>query len=239
MISVIFIGIASVINSQVLECLGKTDIDLYGEERGGKYRSIDKRVAREGKLYNAQEEFITPDGIHHNTIVSKNIINNDIYSWLLVVRRDITDFIHIQNELETTNRLNHLILNNSNAGYIFIGPDHIVKWKNVSHNLCPSIQLTYQKGRICYENVRGLNTLCPDCIMEKAIQSGKTERMETVFGEGTNVEIIATPVWDEKQNLKGTVLRIEDITQKKIIEKELRQVKENAEKSDRLICFSS
>lgn len=63
--------------------------------------------------------------------------------------------------------------------------------------------------------------------------------METVFGEGTNVEIIATPVWDEKQNLKGTVLRIEDITQKKIIEKELRQVKENAEKSDRLICFSS
>ena len=78
MISVIFIGIASVINSLVLECLGKTDIDLYGEERGGKYRSIDKRVAREGKLYNAQEEFITPDGIHHNTIVSKNIINNDI-----------------------------------------------------------------------------------------------------------------------------------------------------------------
>lgn len=216
------------------EILGKTDIELYGEERGGRYRKIDEEIVRSAELYTAHEEFITPDGVKHATIVSKNVIKNDIYSWLLVIRRDITDLLRIQDELRETNQLNRLILDNSNAGYIFVGADHVVKWENVSKNLSPMVSLAYKQGELCFKSVKGLDCPCPDCIVKRAITSGKTERRELVFGEDVITEVKANPVWNEKKELQGAVLKVEDITLQKKAEEELRRAKENAEKSDRL-----
>lgn len=216
------------------EILGKTDIELYGEQRGGKYRKIDEEVVKAGKLYTAREAFITPDGVKHETIVSKNVIKNDISSWLLAVRRDITDLLRIQDELKETNQLNRLILDNSNAGYIFIGADHIVKWENVSKNLSSMVSMAYKQGELCYKSVKGLDYVCPDCIIGKAIASGKTERQELVFGEDVITEVIANPIWNENKELQGAVLKIEDISLQKKAEEELRRAKEDAEKSDRL-----
>lgn len=214
--------------------LGKTDVELYGEERGSRYQRIDREVVREGKFYSAEEKFVTPDGICHDTIVTKSIIHNDIYSWLLVVRRDISDFVQIQNALQSTNQLNRLILDNSNAGYIFVGPDYTVEWENVSQNLSHVLSFVYKQGEKCYHSVRGTDYSCPDCVMAEAIRSGRKQRKELAFAGQVFVEIIATPVWDDDHQLKGTVLRIEEITQKKKAEQELRQAKEEAEKSDRL-----
>lgn len=216
------------------DILGKTDIDLYGPERGGKYQSIDRKIVEDGVLYTAQEEFVTPDGVKHDTIVSKNIIKNDMYSWLLVVRRDITDLVSIQNRLRDTNQINQLILDNSNAGFIFIGSDRVVKWENVSLNLPSGISGAYRQGEVCYKGVRGLDHVCPNCIMDEAIQSGKTIRHEFTVQENIITEIVATPVWAENKELQGVVIRVEDITLKKKAEAELRQAKEDAEKSDRL-----
>lgn len=214
--------------------LGKTDVELYGEERGSRYQRIDREVVREGKFYSAEEKFVTPDGICHDTIVTKSIIHNDIYSWLLVVRRDISDFVQVQNALQATNQLNQLILDNSNAGYIFVGPDYTVEWENVSQNLSHVLSFVYKQGEKCYHSVRGTDYSCPDCVMAEAIRSGRKQRKELAFAGQVFVEIIATPVWDDDHQLKGTVLRIEEITQKKKAEQELRQAKEEAEKSDRL-----
>ena len=216
------------------EILGKTDIELFGEVRGGKYRKIDEEIVKVGELYTAQEEFITPDGVKHETIVSKNVIKNDIYSWLLVIRRDITDLLQIQSELKETNQLNRLILDNSNAGYIFIGADHIVKWENVSKNISSMVSMAYKQGEQCYKSVKGLDHVCPDCIIDRAIASGKTERQELVFGKDMITEVIANPVWNENKELQGAVLKIEDISLQKKAEEELRRAKEDAEKSDRL-----
>lgn len=216
------------------EILGKTDIDLYGEERGGRYREIDRKVVASGKVYTVQEKFVTPDGKEHDTIVTKNIIKNDVYCWMLVIRRDMTDFVKIQNELKETNHLNQLILDNSNAGFIFIGTDYCVKWENVSRRMPSSILMAYQQGELCYKSVRGWDHPCPDCIMRKAFYSGQIEREEKIFPQDVTAEIVATPVWDENKQLKGIVLKVEDITLKKKAEIELRQAKEDAEKSDRL-----
>lgn len=216
------------------EILGKTDIDLYGEERGGRYREIDRKVVARGKVHTVQEKFVTPDGKEHDTIVTKNIIENDVYCWMLVIRQDITNFVKIQNELKETNHLNHLILDNSNAGFIFIGTDYRVKWENVSRKMPSSILMAYQQGELCYKSVRGLDHPCPDCILRKASYSGQVEREEKVFSKDVTAEIVATPVGDENKQLKGIVLKVEDITLKKKAEIELRQAKEDAEKSDRL-----
>lgn len=216
------------------EIIGKTDIDLFGKERGGHYRDIDLQVATSGKMYVRQEEYITPEGNRHDTIVTKNVITNGMNRWLLVIRRDITDLIKIQHALKDTNQLNQLILNNSNVGFIFIGPDYVVKWENISKYMASSILMAYRKGELCYKSVRGLDHPCEGCIMEKAIHSGKTERVELVFEGGIFAEVVATPVWNERKQLEGVVLKVEEITEKKRVERELLEAKNNAEKSDRL-----
>lgn len=216
------------------DILGKTDIDLYGEERGRKYQDIDREIVRSRKLYCAQEIYVTPDGVHHDTIVTKNIISNDIYCWLLVIRRDITDLIKIQDELKNINQLNRLILDNSNVGFVFIGADYVVQWENISRLISSPIARAYKQGKICYEHVKGRHQPCINCIMDEAIQVKRAIRREIEDENGIVTEVVANPVWDEKGKLKGSVLKIEDITLKKKAEKELRQAKEDAEKSDRL-----
>lgn len=216
------------------DSVGKTDIDLYGEERGGRYREIDKQLVKEGKIYRNQEIFRTPDGVIHDTIVTKNIISNDEYRWLLVIRWDISEVTRAERALRELNQLNQLILNNSDVGFIFIGADHVVQWENVSDYISSPISRAYKKGNLCYASVKHLDHPCPDCVMEKAVRSGKTEREEVKFGEGLIAEVVATPVWNEEQQLQGAVLKVEDVTAKRQAQKELQLAKEEAEKSDKL-----
>lgn len=216
------------------EILGKTDVDIYGEERGGHYQMINRKVAEEGKSYRNQEIFVTPDGKEHISIVYKNLISDQVHHWLLVTRWNITDLIETEESLKEANRVNQLILDNTNIGFIFLDKDYIVKWENVSTYSGHPVARGYTTGTLCYRNVRGIDHPCPNCIMEKAIASGNTEQKTITFDDGMVAEVIATPVYDEKKELQGVVLKVEDITIKRQIAKELEKAKEDAEKSDRL-----
>lgn len=57
------------------EAIGHTDYEIYGEERGEKYRNIDKKLVQESKVYRKEEKYTTPDGITHDTIAVKSIIS--------------------------------------------------------------------------------------------------------------------------------------------------------------------
>lgn len=47
------------------QILGKTDIEIYGEERGQYYQSVDKKIIEDNGSYRAQEIYVTPDGVKH------------------------------------------------------------------------------------------------------------------------------------------------------------------------------
>lgn len=216
------------------EILGKTDVDIYGEERGAQYQMINQKVVEEGKSYRNQEIFITPNGKEHVSIVYKNLISNHFHNWLLVTRWDITDLIDAEKSLKEANRMNRLILDNTNIGFIFLSENYIVQWENISTYSGHPIARGYTKGTLCYRNVLGIDQPCPNCIMKKAIDSGNTEQKTVIFDDGTTTEIIATPVYNENKELLGVVLKVEDITVKRQISLELEKAKEDAEKSDRL-----
>ena len=86
------------------DIVGKTDIEIYGDERGFYYQNIDRKIIAGGGSYRNQEIYITPNGERHTSIVNKNIISNDIHNWLLATRWDITDLIQIQEQLQEANR---------------------------------------------------------------------------------------------------------------------------------------
>lgn len=215
------------------EILGKTDIDIYGTERGAKYRQIDKQVAQEAKPYRTQELFTTPDGVEHYTIVTKNLIINEFHRWLLVTRRDISHLVQTEKSLREMNRLNQLILNNTNLGFVFINPQFVVEWENVSANSHQAIASRYREGKKCYENI-GQQQPCKDCIVQRVFHSRKIESVELQLADGVTAEVVGNPVWNEEKELVGVVLKVEDVTQKKQAAEELRIAKEEAEKSDQL-----
>lgn len=216
------------------EVLGKTDIEIYGEGRGGEYQRINRKVVDEGKPYQNYEVFVTPDGVEHPSIVYKNVISNDVHNWLLVARWDISDLVSAEKSLKEANRFNQLILNNAHIGFAFIDADYVIQWENISTYSDHPIISNYKKGTTCYKNVWCKDRPCQECVMQEAILSGKTEIKEFSTGEGEFFEIMATPIYDDSKKLQGVVVRIEDVSAKKQIACELKRAKEEAEKSDRL-----
>lgn len=214
------------------EVLGKTDIEIYGPERGSKYQETNQKVIDEGKPYYQQEIYVTPDGKEHTSIVTKNIISNDYHKWLLVSRWDISDLVETQHRLEQLNQMNELILNNTQAGLIYIDTQYIVKWENVSKFSRNRLARGYKKGVVCYRAVKHLDQPCEGCILTKAFKTGRVEKNELSL-EGSFFELTVTPV-GEKGELQGAVMKVEDISEKKRVALELQKAKEEAEKSDRL-----
>lgn len=212
--------------------LGKTDVEIFGEERGGRYEEIDRQVVEHAKPYRKQEAYITPDRKRHESIVLKNIISNDFHSWLLVVRWDITDMVKIQHQLEEVNRINELILNNTNAAFLFVDTSYVVQWENLPAD--HPLSERYKQGCICRRRAEGVTAPCRDCVVYKAMESGCVEELEMTFGNEMIVSLLATPVRNSLGKLLGVAMKAEDITIQKRNALELQQAKEKAEQADRL-----
>lgn len=357
------------------QIIGKSDIEIYGEERGCYYQSVDKKIIEEGGSYRAQEIYVTPDGIKHYSVVNKDVISNDVHHWLLATRWDVTDLIEVQEKLQEANRqmriafmvtytvpviwdviadniclkfpeykenredffkdrngisvsevvrnirpgereevskmledirtgqienahreiyydvkgkfetcydlylavdkrdesglpariigtlrditenkqneerlleakkgieeiqeINQLILNHTDNGLVFLSPDYIVQWENVSKYSHHPLASRYSRGGCCYRSVLGQDEPCPSCSARRAMHSGKIEKGVRSLPGGMTVEITAIPVFDKghKDHIRGIVLKYEDVTERLKVAAELKAAKEAAENSNRL-----
>ena len=222
------------------EVLGHTDFDIYGAERGLKYRKVDEQLVRKGESYKAEEDYVTPDGVVHNTIVNKSIIFHDKNRWLLIVRWDITqikdyekELIQAKEKLEDAADTQNLVLNSINFGLIYIDKEYKVQWESTSNLQGKAKGRRYTPGKICYETVMGKKEPCAQCALSEAIVKGQAVRHEFSDGE-TTFEISAIPVFDHSEtNILGGLMKIEDISDKKRIEHLMYEVKK-ADEANRL-----
>lgn len=236
------------------EVLGKTDLDIFGQERGAYFRGIDIKLLESGKtMFRNEEVYVTTDGVPHNTIVAKQIIQRpNMNRWLVVVRWDITDIKKAQHELEqsfkalkiSSQRLNEaleraeeanairsMVLDNINSGLVYINTQHIVKWESTKGAFMLPGNMAYNQGQICYKTVRGLDAPCENCPAVETMKTGLPAKymMEEA---GKYIEVTSNPLFNRKKEIKGIVMKLEDVTQSKLQEIELRQAKEHAEESD-------
>ena len=129
-------------------------------------------------------------------------------------------------------RQNKLILDNINSGLVFLSPDYRVQWGNEAARMRFMTEGAYKDGCLCYETI-GKQAPCAHCVMTRALQSGHTE--SKIFEhEGKTIEVFATPAYNSVNKLEGVVLRLDDVTLRHRLFKELYKAKKDAERSDKL-----
>lgn len=224
------------------DAVGRTDFQIYGKERGGIYRSVDKALVQDGKIYRGEDKYITPDGVKHDTITVKSIISRGKEKkWLLAIRWEITqlknyerELVAAKEELEKAMNKQKLALKSIDFGLIYIDKNFQVQWEETTQIINLVKGRHYIPGKICYKTSALRDTPCEQCAFQKAITQGKIIRHRIRIDE-VDFEVTATPVFDNEGNeIIGGLLRFEDITEKLKIDKLLQEAKEKAEESSRL-----
>ncbi|WP_291585741.1 ATP-binding protein [Bacteroides sp.] len=224
------------------KAIGYNDYDIYGEERGRHYRSIDEELVRIGKPYRSEEQYSTMDGVVHDTIVMKSIISwETLGKWLLVTRWDISQLKKYEREvmagkeeLEEAIKKQSLALKSIDFGLIYIDKTYRVQWEETTHIKSLVSGRHYTPGLICYQTSALRDKPCEHCAFKEAIEQGVIVR-HTIHIDKVDFEVTATPVYATGgKEVIGGLLRFEDITEKLKIEQDLREAKNKAEESNRL-----
>lgn len=209
--------------------------NVLTEEFVKKIQEVDMHVYETGETYFAEEELQYRDGTRYRTLVQKSVIQFEGRRHILIVRWKTEGLLELQEKLREVNRQNRVILDNINAGLVYITPDFKVRWQNISkYNKSPLAKL-YEVGKLCYESLYKRKSPCFDCLIQKAMDTRLVQKKELgSLEEGEVIELTAIPILDEKNNIEGSVLRIDDVTEQKRVYNQLEEAKLKAEQSDKL-----
>ena len=142
---------------------------------------------------------------------------------------DVTDVVETERELAKTQNERKLILDNISTGVVFLNPDMTVKWHNNSKSIHDSIGINILSGQHCYQEIAKRSKPCENCPAIMAFKTKKLSHNQIQFPNGKQFHIVASPVLDNQNECIGVVETIEDITQIKKIEFELKDAKKRTE----------
>jgi len=142
------------------------------------------------------------------------------------VGRDITDRKLSEVALQKTEHEKEVILDSLLEFVVYLDPEMKILWANQA--ACESVNLTRDKliGRHCYELWADSSQPCVDCVVIKAMQTGKTQEIEKTTPDGKSWFNRGHPVRDAKNNIIGGIEVVLEITERKQAEEALRESEE-------------
>ena len=138
-----------------------------------------------------------------------------------------------QKKLNELVHQNTLIINNANSGLVYIDTEYNVLWDNLSVDSTRVPCGVFEKGKKCYNTAYNLDKPCSDCILKKVYATRNVEKKQMIFDDGAVVEMYVKPAFDNGR-IEGFVVRLDDVTNREDMLKELQVAKFNAEESERL-----
>lgn len=174
-------------------------------------------------------------------IVETTTLNDAPYTYMFGMTQNVDSYKQTELTLlknkeiqDALVRQNELVLNNTNSGLAYITKDYVVQWENIS--LCSkSLSFeAYKKGEICYKSAHNRTSPCENCVLQRAFASLQTEQIKFSLDSAHVVEVFATPVIREDGSVDGIVIRVDDVTEREKMIKELQEAKHQAEQSDKL-----
>lgn len=209
------------------EIAGKTDYNFFPTHLAEKYRADDKKVMESGRTENIEEEYAVigdylgnPRTIFINTVkipvrdTAGNVTGLLGFFWDITERKKNEEAIHLLNQqmeyvLGVTHTGLDIIDSDFNLRYVDSG------WQKVYGDFA---------GRKCYEYFMGRKEKCPDCGVEKALETKKAVITEEVLPREGNrcVQVTTIPFQDKAGDWLVAEVNA-DITERKKIEIESRR----------------
>jgi len=143
--------------------------------------------------------------------------------------RDVTSRKQAEEALEKAEQEKGAILDSLAEHVLYEDRDMTILWANRA--ACESLNLSREEviGRHCYELWAARDSMCPDCPVARAMNSGQSEQTEKWTPDGRAWFIQGSPVRNDKGNIIGGVEITLEITERKRAEKVLRERKQNPE----------
>lgn len=216
------------------EIEGKTDYDLFPQKLAGKYRADDLRIFSSGLTEEYQEKYLQYNQeFWVNTV--KTPVKDDAgnITGLIGIFWDITQRKQIEEALKRSEKKFRGLVENMGEGVGIVDLNNQFTFAN------PTLGKIFGGGKD-YLIGKSLSQFVDEETLElfhketKLRQKGKTSRYEFTIKSGDNTKrilsITASPQLDDNGDLIGTFGIIQDITDRKKNEEELKLYKEELEK---------
>jgi two-component system sporulation sensor kinase A len=215
------------------ELVGKNTFKLLSPKELHRASVLMKTIWKNGSVKNVEFAFLTKDGkeflVEASASVIKNAAGNPI--GLVAIAKDITERKKMEDELKHERDMLESVTENVGAGLAIISKDYHILWAN---KLLEQLNGDCE-GKLCYSTFNRLTEICPDCGVKKVFDKGvpidiheyitKDDKGNTVW-----VELIVTPIKDEKGNVIAALELAVNITERKIMQNKLTEYSQKLEK---------
>ncbi|WP_051305562.1 PAS domain-containing protein [Desulfogranum mediterraneum] len=212
------------------ELIGKTDQDLVragrmeGED-AARYEQARRQVLATGvPLRVAEDSFCGADGAlswFNSSKIRISVGGDD--QCLLGIFIDITEQREAREKLRNSELRLRAILNALSARVVLIDPRMRIIWANETALKAMELSLEEAMGQDCHQILHGQGEVCEDCGLVTALESGQASSTIRHSSRGKSWLASAAPVYDDQGTIVSAVSVLEDISEKVMLEKQLRQ----------------
>ena len=209
------------------ELMGRPICDRVHPDYVGSVEEAIQRVNREKTLMPVVErKYLKSDGTVFDVEVSSVPIVYGDTGGALVFFRDITDRKQVEEDLRKSRSMLQTVFDGISEPLIMMDREGLVKMINKTakeYYALPDGRTAM--GKTCHEGLRGESRPCEGCAHPFSLMKGYAGKYERTGGmDPERIELVVVyDVKDETGEKEATIIRISDITQAKMMERQLIQ----------------
>jgi len=221
------------------DIIGKTDHDLWPPELAAQYRADDLQIHQTRQRIVFEEQLVS----HEGAAIMMESIKTPLYddsgnlTGTAGIARDITQRVKAAEELRMASEKWRTTFDAMLDPVALLDAEGTVAQCNRAFVDCLNLDFPAVLGRKCSRLIHGTEDHIPGCPVVKARKSGRRETMELQIGEKFFL-VVADPAKDSGGNIQGFVHIMRDITERKLAEQELYELKLAIEQSRDGIAFA-